>query len=151
MNFFVDGRGYSGTVCAFDKPTLVAEIEQDPEASATSLKLYTGTPSMDCSLKFSAYDRDVLALFGVIEGSDVSVCLTEPYSKRNRHPRSYRLRGHVTRITCSQDSTENLTPLILDLSLVLFQELRGAHVVHTIDSLAQAFQFCPWKENMAQP
>lgn len=143
MNFFVNGCGHAGIACTFNKPVLAVQIEQSPEVSSVSLKLCTGVSTMDCSVILSAYDRDVLSLFGVIEGSDISARLVELRQARIQHSKSYTLYGHVTRIT---DTPEKPALLTLDLNLKLFQEYRGTHVVQTIDSRTHGLQYNPFDE-----
>ena len=151
MNFFVDGRGYAGIASAFRKPDLATQITQNPNTLSKSMELYTDASFMDCSVILSAYDRDVLALFGVIEGSDISARLTDPHGAQTRYPKSYTLCGHVIRIANPTDFNENVAPLTLDLNLVLFQEYRGAQPVQTIDILARTFQYSPYEQDTESP
>lgn len=144
MNFFVDGHGYAGTIRTFDKPPLATHIEQIPEAALKDLKLYQGMPTMDCSMTLSAYDRDVMALFGIIEGSDVSVRLA------GSHQTNYALHGHVTHITQTSDLAETPPDLILRLNLFVFHEYCGPHTIHMIDSRKRTFQYHPFKNDPAR-
>jgi phage tail tube protein FII len=58
FSLFVEGRGYAGQVADYAPPNLEAARAQRRAARFT----------------VTAYDADVLALFGVVEGNRVAVC-----------------------------------------------------------------------------
>lgn len=76
LTLWVDGRGMAGQVQEVDPPKLTLKTEDFMGGGMVApLKVTMGMEAMESSFSLIAYDKDVLALFGVVEGSDVPLTI----------------------------------------------------------------------------
>lgn len=72
LTLWVDGRGMAGQVEEIELPKLTQQTEDFRGGGMNApIKITMGMEALTASFSLIAYDRDVLALFGVTEGSNV--------------------------------------------------------------------------------
>src|SRR5918994_7664559 len=78
FNLYVDGRGYAGDVDEFNAPKLTLQTEEFRAGGMdVPIDITMGMEKMTCDFSLKAYDKDVLALFGVKEGGTVPITIRE--------------------------------------------------------------------------
>ncbi|QPB08634.1 head closure [Burkholderia phage Mica] len=76
LTLWVDGRGYAGQVQEVDPPKLTLKTEDFMGGGMVApVKVTMGLEALESSFSLIAYDKDVLALFGVVEGSVVPLTI----------------------------------------------------------------------------
>lgn len=137
INLFVDGRGYAGQIAEFNAPKLTLQTE-DFRAGGMDLpvKVTMGMEPLTCDFSLQAYDRDVLALFGVVEGATVPLVAREALESFDGAvtPVVHTMRGKITGIDPGTSKPGELPLLKIDLALTYYKMQHGDKVVHEIDA-----------------
>lgn len=138
FNLFVDGRGYAGQVDEFNPPKLTL-VTEDFRAGGMdgTLKLTMGMEAMDCDFSLKAYDRNVLALFGVIEGFSVPLVVREALESYDGTVTQVirTMRGKITELDEGTSKPGEVPLLKATLNLSYYKMQHGDRVVHEIDVL----------------
>ena len=72
LNLFVYGRGYAGQIDEFNAPKLTLQTEEFRAGGMDlPIDVTMGMEKLVTDFSLKAYDRNVLALFGVAEGNEV--------------------------------------------------------------------------------
>lgn len=136
LNLFVDGRGYAGQIDDFNAPKLTLKTEEFRGGGMFApLDLTMGMEALKTDFSLLAYDRNVLASFGVAEG------FTAPFVARevledlagNVTPVVHTMRGKVTELDPGTSAPGGKTSLKVQMSLAYYKLEHGGQVIHEID------------------
>ena len=137
FNLFVDGRGYAGQVDEFNAPELTL-VEEDFRAGGMDLPIGVtmGMEKLVCDFSLKAYDRNVLALFGVAAGASVPLTVREALESFDGAvtPVVHTMRGKINKITPGTSKPGELPLLKVDMSLTYYKLQHGTTLVHEIDA-----------------
>lgn len=136
FNAFVDGRGLAGQIDEFNAPELTLQTEEFRAGGMdAAIDITMGMEKLVCDFSLKAYDRNVLALFGVVEGSTVPVTLREALESFDGTvtPVVHTMRGKITKLTPGTSKPGEVPLLKADLSLTYYKLQHGDVVVHEID------------------
>lgn len=76
LTLWVDGRGMAGQVQDVNPPKLTQKTDDFQGGGMVApVKITVGMEGLTCDFSLIAYDKDVLALFGVVEGSSVPLTI----------------------------------------------------------------------------
>lgn len=136
INLFVDGRGYAGQLSEYNPPelTLVTEDYRGGGMDAP-ITVEMGMEPLETSFSLIAYDRDVLALFGIAEGNGVRLIARgalESYDGTVK-PVVHTMRGKITQLSRGTWAPGQLPALQVTLRLTYYQEEHNGEVIHEID------------------
>lgn len=137
INLFVDGRGYAGQVTEFNPPVLTLQTE-DFRAGGMDLpiELTMGMEKLEASFTLIAYDKDVLAQFGVAEGQQVPFVMREALESFDNTVTAvvHTLRGKIRKIDPGARKAGDVPSLQCELALTYYKMQHGDTVVHEIDA-----------------
>ncbi|BDA14024.1 phage major tail tube protein [Aeromonas caviae] len=137
FNAFVDGRGYAGQVDEFNAPKLTLQTEEFRAGGMdVPIDVTMGMEKMATDFSLMAYDRNVLALFGVTEGARVPLVLREQLESFDGTTTAvvHTMRGKITELDSGTSKPGSLTPLKVTMSLTYYKMQHGDQVVHEIDA-----------------
>lgn len=138
FNLFVDGRGYAGQVDEFNAPKLTLQTEEFRAGGMDlPIDVTMGMEKMTCDYSLKAYDRDVLALFGIMEGAEIPVTAREALESFDGTvtPVVHTMRGKITEIDPGTSKPGELPLLKITMSLTYYKMQHGDTVVHEIDAI----------------
>lgn len=137
FNMFVDGRGYAGQVEEFNPPKLTLQTEEFRAGGMdVPIDLTMGMEKMTADWSMKTYDRDVLSLFGVKEGSIIPVTVREALESFDGTVTTVvrNLRGKITELDEGTSKPGEAAVLKITMSLVYYKMTHGGRVVHEIDA-----------------
>ncbi len=136
MTVSVDGRGYAGNVDEYTPPSLTLVTEDYRAGGMDSpVTLDMGMEPLETSFVLSAYDADVLALFGMSEGNQVPLVgrgAMQSYDgvvKPTRHV----MRGKITGIDRGSWTPGTKATMTVTMRLDYYREEHDGRVIHEID------------------
>ncbi|MEI4262778.1 phage major tail tube protein [Roseovarius sp. D0-M9] len=136
FNLFVDGRGYAGNVSEYSPPALAVQTEDFRAGGMDApIALDMGMEALEATFVLSAYDSDVLELYGVIERENINLTARgalESYDGSVK-PSIHRLRGKITRVERGTWTPGQQAPLTFTLRLDFFSEELDGRMIHEID------------------
>jgi len=136
FNLFVDGRGYAGNVSEYSPPALAVQTEDFRAGGMDApIALDMGMEALEASFVLTAYDFDVLQLFGIIAGENVNFTArgaVESYDGSVK-PAVHRLRGKVTRVERATWSPGQAAPLTITIRCDFYAEELDGRELHKID------------------
>lgn len=137
FNLFVDGRGYAGQVDEFNAPKLTLQTEEFRAGGMDlPIDVTMGMEKLVADFSLKAYDRNVLALFGVVEGSNVPLTVREALESFDGAvtPVVHTMRGKITELDPGTSKPGELPLLKATLTLTYYKMQHGDQVVHEIDA-----------------
>lgn len=136
INLFVDGRGFAGQIQDVTPPVMTLQTEEFRAGGMDApLDVTMGMEKMEASFNLRAYDRDVLSLFGVVEGSNVPLTIRaalESYDGTVK-PVVMSMRGKITSMDPGTWTPGELPSLNVTLTLSYFKQEHDGRVIHEID------------------
>ncbi len=76
FNLFVNGMGYAGLISDLTLPKLALKTESYRAAGMDlPIQIDMGMEALSCSFTLAEYKKDVLTLFGLIDGSKVNLIM----------------------------------------------------------------------------
>jgi P2 family phage contractile tail tube protein len=136
INLFVDGRGYAGQVENFNAPKLALKTE-DFRAGGMfgSVKLTMGMEAMDADFSLIAYDKNILASFGVAEGFNVPFTARQALESADGTvtPVVQTMRGKVTEMDEGTSEPGEKSSLKVTMNLVYYKLEHGGEIIQEID------------------
>ncbi|MBL4929320.1 phage major tail tube protein [Fuscibacter oryzae] len=133
---FVDGRGYAGEVQSYNPPaiTLTTEAMRNGGMDAP-IDLDMGMEGLTTSFVLSKYDYEVLALFGVAEGSDVPFTVRGAIESYDGTVKAVvqHMRGKIIGFDRGEWKPGQMAPLTINMSLHYYKETLDGRVTHEID------------------
>lgn len=137
LNLFVDGRGYAGQVDEFNPPKLTLTMEEFRAGGMDlPVELTMGMEKLEADFSLIAYDRDVLASFGVAEGAFLPFVLREALESFDGTVTAvvHTMRGKMRTIDPGTSKPGEAPRLKVELALVYYKLEHGDAVVHEIDA-----------------
>jgi len=138
FNLFVDGRGYAGQADEFNAPKLTLQTEEFRAGGMDlPIDVTMGMEKLTCDFSLKAYDKNVLALFGIVEGANVPLTVREALESFDGTvtPVVHTMRGKITEIDPGTSKPGELPPLKVTMSLTYYKMQHGDTTVHEIDAI----------------
>lgn len=138
QNLFVDGRGYAGQLQEVNPPKLELMVEEFRGGGMdVPVDLTMGMNKLVGDFTLISYDKDVLSLFGVAEGSTVPFVIREALESYDGTPTAvvHTMRGKITSLDPGTHAPGKLAPLKVSVSLNYYKQQHGDTVVHEIDAV----------------
>jgi P2 family phage contractile tail tube protein len=136
INLFVDGRGYAGQVANYTPPAMTLVVDEHRAGGMDSaVGLDMGMEPLEVSFALTAYDREVLSLFGVAEGNGVAFTargVLESYDGTIT-PVVHQMRGKITGIDRGTWTAGEKANLTITMRLDYYKETHGGRALHEID------------------
>lgn len=135
-SIYVDGRGYAGESEEFNAPKLTLKTEEFRAGGMDApLDVTMGMEKLTTDFSLKAYDKDVLSLFGILEGSNVPFVAREALESYDGTvtPVVHTMRGKITEIDPGSSKPGELAPLKITMTLTYYKMKHGDTVVHEID------------------
>ncbi|WPZ28983.1 phage major tail tube protein [Sulfitobacter sp. OXR-159] len=136
FNLFVDGRGYAGNVSEYTPPNLAVQTEDHRAGGMDApIALDMGMEGLEASFVLTAYDFDVLSIWGVEEGRGVNFTARGSVESYDGTVKAavHRLRGKVTRIERGTWTPGQPARLTITVRLDAYSEELGGRQIHDID------------------
>jgi P2 family phage contractile tail tube protein len=136
LNLFVDGKGMAGQVQDVDPPKLAQKTEDfHGGGMAAPFKVTVGMEALEASFSLLAYDKDVLALFGLTEGSSTSLTIRGALESSDGTvtPVCMTMRGKVTSMDPGSWKPGELPSLKCQMALNYYKLQHGRTTVTEID------------------
>lgn len=136
INLFVDGRGYAGQLQDYTPPVLTVQTEDWRAGGMDAAEaLDMGMEPLEASFNLIAYDRAVLAQFGVAEGNEI------PFTARGAlesvdgtvKPVVHKMRGKITSIDSGTWQPGQMAPMATTMRLHYYSMEHDGQVIHEID------------------
>lgn len=137
INLFVDGRGYAGQIEDFNPPKLTLQTEEFRAGGMDlPVDITMGMEKLTSDFSLIAYDRDVLALFGVREGVSVPFVAREHLESFDGTETTviHTMRGKITELDSGTHKSGDKPGLKVAISLTYYKLQHGNTVVHEIDA-----------------
>lgn len=136
LNLFVDGRGYAGQIEEFNPPKL-ALVTEDFRAGGMDapIELTMGMEKLEADFSLISYDRDVLSLFGVAEGSVVPFVAREALESFDGTvtPVVHTMRGKIRELDPGTSKAGDKPSLKVAMALTYYKLQHGDATVIEID------------------
>lgn len=137
LNLFVDGQGYAGQLDEFNPPKLT-EKQEEYRGGGMDLpvELGMGMEKLEADFSLIAYDRNVLALFGVAPGQSVPFVVREALESEDGTvtPVVHTMRGKIKAIDPGTSKAGDKPTLKAMLALRYYKLEHGGQVIHEIDA-----------------
>lgn len=136
LNLFVDGRGYAGQIQNYSPPDLTLTTEDFRGGGMDSaVAIEMGQEPLETSFSLIAYDADVLALWGVAEGSSVQFTVRGALESFDGtvKPVVHNMQGKITSLSRGEWTPGSPAPLSVTLRLTYYKETHNGSDLHEID------------------
>lgn len=136
INLFVDGRGYAGQIEEFNAPVLSKMLEEFRGGGMVGpVKLSMGIEALDASFSLISYSKDIIALWGVVEGAKVTFSAREVLESFDGavKPVTHTMRGTIVKFDPGSSKPGELQSTTMELSLVYYKLEHSGTVVQEID------------------
>ncbi len=136
LTLWVDGHGMAGVVQEIDLPKLTLQTEDFRGGGMNApIKITMGMEVMVASFSLIAYDKDVLSLFGVVEGSNTPLTVRGVLESSNAAltPVVINMRGKITEQDPGTWKPGQVPSLKNTLALNYYKLQHGGTVVTEID------------------
>lgn len=136
FNVYADGRGYAGQATEFNAPKLALKLEEFRAGGMdVPIELTMGMEKLNSDFSLVKYDADVLALFGISEGSLKSFTVYEMLESFDGTKTSvvHNLTGKITEIDPGSSKPGSVPETKITLSLTYYKMTHGGRVIHEID------------------
>lgn len=138
LNLFVDGRGLAGEVDEVNPPALSQKTEEFRGGGMNGpVDITLGMEKLASDFTLVSYNKDVLALFGVTEGSSVPFLIREALESFDSTVTAvvHTMRGKIVKMEPGSHKPGELPKLKVSLSLHYYKLQHGDDVIHEIDVL----------------
>lgn len=132
----VDGRGYAGQLKDYNAPKLAQKVEEFRAGGMNApLELNLGMEKLEADFSLIAYDRDVLALFGLQDGAQVPLTVREALESFDGTvtPVLHVMRGKLKEVDPGTSEPGALNPIKFSIALSYYRLQHGSTVVQEID------------------
>lgn len=136
QTLFVDGRGYAGQLTEVNPPKLTLKTEEFRGGGMDlPIDITMGMEKLTADFTLISYDRDVLSLFGVAEGTTVPFTVREVLESFDGTETGvvHNMRGKITELDSGTHKPGEQVPLKVAISLTYYKQTHGGVVVHEID------------------
>ena len=136
LNLFVDGRGYAGQIEDFNAPKLMLKTE-DFQAGGmwAPTEITMGHEKLETDFSLIAYDADILANFGVVEGREIQFTAREALESHDGTVTqvTHAMRGKIKEIDPGTSKAGEKATLKVSMALSYYKLTHGMRVVQEID------------------
>lgn len=136
LNLFVDGRGYAGQIEDFNAPKLTLKTEEFQAGGMHGpVSLTMGHDMLKTDFSLIAYDADVIANFGVVEGQSVQFTAREALESNDGTvtPVVHSMRGKIVEIDPGTSKAGDKATLKVSMDLSYYRLTHGGRVLHEVD------------------
>ncbi|HKY46154.1 MAG TPA: phage major tail tube protein [Pyrinomonadaceae bacterium] len=136
LNMFVDGRGYAGQVEEFNAPKLTLKTEDFRGGGMHGeIELTMGHEKLECDFTLVAYDADILANFGVVEGRQIQFTAREALESHDGTTTAvaHSMRGKIKEIDSGASKPGEKGSMKVSVALTYYRLTHGVRVVNEID------------------
>lgn len=136
LTLWVDGRGMAGQVQEVNPPKLTLQTEDFRGGGMNApVELTMGMEKLNSDFSLIAYDRDVLALFGVVEGANVPLTIRGALESFDGTvtPVLMTMRGKIKEQDPGTWKPGDVPSLKVTMALSYYKLQHGDTVVHEID------------------
>ena len=136
LNLIVDGRGYAGKIEEYNAPDLqVATEEFRAGGMDAPIDIDMGLEKLTCSFVLASYDANVLALWGVKQGSAVQFTARGSLENLNGTTKKvvHNMRGKLIQLARGTWGSGNKPSLTCTVSLRYYREVIDGNVINEID------------------
>lgn len=136
LNLFVDGRGYAGQIEDFNAPKLTLKTEDFQGGGMHgAIELTMGHERLETDFSLIAYDRDVLANFGVVEGREVQFTAREVLESHDGTVTAvvHNMRGKIKEIDPGTSKAGEKATLKVSMALTYYKLTHGGLIVAEAD------------------
>lgn len=137
FNLWVDGRGHAGQVEEFNAPKLTLQTEEFRAGGMDlPIDVTMGMEKLTCDFSLKSYDKNVLALFGVVQGASVPLTVREALESFDGTVTAvvHNMRGKITEIDPGTSKPGELPVLKVTMSLTYYKQRHGDTLLHEIDA-----------------
>jgi P2 family phage contractile tail tube protein len=143
FNVFYNGLGKAGKCEEFNPPKLAAKLEDFLGGGMFApAEITMGLEKLESDFTLKSYDKDVIATFGVTEGTDITVSLREVLEDDDGTQTGvvHTLRGKVKEIDQGSVQTGTAAKLKTTLTLKYYKLEHGGTTVLEIDVVNMVFK-----------
>lgn len=136
FNLFVDGKGYAGQVDELNPPKLTAKMEEFRAGGMHgAIELDMGLEKLEADFTLTAYDRDVLGLFGLRAGASVPFVAREALESFDGTVTAvvHTMRGRIKQMDPGTTKAGDKPALKFALALTYYKLEHGGEVVQEVD------------------
>jgi P2 family phage contractile tail tube protein len=136
LNLFVDGRGYAGQIQEFNAPKLTLVTEEFRAGGMNSpIEITMGMEKLETDFSLISYDSDVLSMFGVSEGQNVSFNAREALESFDGTTTTvvHTMRGKIKSIDPGTSKAGEIASLKVAMALNYYKLQHGDKTVQEID------------------
>lgn len=136
INLFVDGRGYAGTLSEFTPPKLTLKTEDYRAGGMVGpVKLTMGMDPLTTDFTLAASDPDVLAAFGLVEGSALKLRALEALENFDGTvtQKVHVMQGKVTEIDQGNAKPGDVPAIKVTMGLTYYKLSQGGVDIQEID------------------
>jgi P2 family phage contractile tail tube protein len=136
LNLFVDGQGYAGQIEDFNAPVLALKTEEFRGGGMDApVELKMGMEKLEASFNLVAYDRAVLALFGVAQGASVRFVAREALESFDGTTTAvvHTMQGRIKQLDPGASKPGDRAMLQVSMALSYYKLQHGDAVVQEID------------------
>ena len=123
LNLFVDGRGHAGKIEEYSPPDLTVSTEEFRGGGMDApIDLDMGQEKMTTSFVLTSYDRDVLSLWGIKDGSVIQLTAV-----------AHHMHGKIISLARGTWGSGAKPSLTFTVSLRYYREVHGGVDINEID------------------
>jgi len=136
FNFYVDGKGYAGSVMSFTAPKLSLKTEDFQAGGMLApTEIVLGHDKLTADVEFASDDAEIMSKFHVIESKEYGFTAREALEgddgEVTRPP--YNMRGKVKLLDRGETKVGEKGTIKVNLALSYYKLTHGAQVVQEID------------------
>ncbi|WP_299144149.1 phage major tail tube protein [uncultured Tateyamaria sp.] len=136
LNLIADGRGYAGKLEEYNAPDLVVSTEEFRGGGMDApIDIDMGQEKMTTSYVLTSYDSDILALWGIKDGSSVQLTARGSLESPDGTTTAvaHHMQGKIISVARGTWGSGNKPSLTITQTLTYYREIHGARTLHEID------------------
>jgi phage contractile tail tube protein, P2 family len=136
LNLIADGRGYAGKIEEYSPPDLTISTEEFRGGGMDApIDIDMGQEKMTCSFVLPSYDANLLALFGIKNGSTVQLTAKGSLESLDgtTTPVAHNMHGKIISIARGTWGSGKKPALTITMSLHYYREQHGTRTINEID------------------
>ena len=136
LNLFVDGKGYAGQIEEWTPPPLTTKNEEFRGGGMDApINIKMGLERLETSFSLIAFDREVIALFGIAQGNAVPFVAREALQSFDGTvtPVVHTMRGKIDKLDPGTSKAGDKAALQVTMTLSYYKLQHGDKVVQEID------------------
>ena len=136
LNLIVDGRGYAGKIEEYNAPDLTLSTEDFRGGGMDApINIEMGMEKLTCSYVLTSYDADVLALWGVKQGSGLQLAARGSLESLDgtTKPVVHNMTGKLISLARGTWGSGSKPSLTITQSLTYYREVHDGRTINEID------------------